>query len=110
MGTAVPAGSAVESVIAGPNWLCSETSWAGVMVVPLGSSGPVSLVKSLVARSNRVALARRSGSDQADCGNTMIRLVGFSLASGKCFVSAALPAAALVPGGAASDPPKPPGL
>ena len=80
------------------------------MGVPVGSRGPGKLANRPVACSWLVAVTTAPGSFHTGAASCKMRLVGFELASGKYFIKAALPAAALLPLGASVAPPNPAGL
>ena len=67
--------------------------------MPAGSSGPGNALNRPVACSSFAALTTAPGSFHTGAASLKMRLVGFELAWGKYFISAALPAAASLPSG-----------
>ena len=103
----LPGGGTAGSALAGPSWACSELYCAGVRGAPAGFSGPITCVKSPLARSLLVAVASGTGFCHTGSLNWKITLVGFAAACGKCFVSRACPAAESLPAGGETLPPNP---
>src|SRR3984893_8353767 len=103
----MPGGGTGGSALAGPSWLCSAVYWAGVSTAPVGFSGPVTCVKSPLARSWLVAVASGPGLCHTGVLKRNIRVVGFADDCGKCLVSSVCPVAESLPAGRGGVAPHP---
>src|SRR5260370_40141461 len=106
----MPGGGGGGSAVGGPSWLCSAVYWVGVSTAPVGFSGPVTCVKSPLARSWLVAVASGPGSCHTGVLNRNIRVVGFADDCGKYLVSSVCPVAESLPAGRALFAAEPAGL
>src|ERR1700683_5051662 len=95
-----PAGSDTGRCCGGPSTEYRCASCEGVSDVPFGSSGPASCVKRPDECNELSAVWIRDGSCHTDDEYASTRFAGLLEVCGKCFESAAFPAAASEPAGA----------